>query len=123
MSYRGMGQAVVTGSAPNWAGIARFASSAAGGVGERFAGVFSAAARSNAQARYTASLRALAETIAVRPMAMMWLAQPSGRHRDGLLAIARFASSQARSGGRVAPASTVRGASPPAAVPVVNYSY
>jgi len=110
-----MGQtiAAVSASAPNWAGIARFASNAAGGVGERFAGVFSAAARSNAQARYTASLRALADTIAVRPMAMMWLAQPSGRHRDGLLAIARFASSQARSGGQVAPASTVRVAAPP----------
>jgi len=110
-----MGQtiAAVSASAPNWAGIARFASNAAGGVGERFAGVFSAAARSNAQARYTASLRALADTIAVRPLAMMWLAQPSGRHRDGLLAIARFASSQARSGGQVAPASTVRVAAPP----------
>jgi len=120
-----MGQtiAAVSASAPNWAGIARFASNAAGGVGERFAGVFSAAARSNAQARYTASLRALADTIAVRPMAMMWLAQPSGRHRDGLLAIARFASSQARSGGRAASTSTVRGASPPAAVSVGNYTY
>ena len=111
MSYRGMGQSIaeavrrggaqtVAASSPDWAGIERFARRAAGGMGDRFAGMFSAAQRSNQQAQHTAALRALADTIAVRPLAMMSLAQPASRHRAGLIAIAEFA---ARSGRASAP--------------------
>lgn len=135
MSYRGMGQSIaeavrrggaqaVAASPPDWAGIERFARRAAGGMGDRFAGMFSAAERSNQQVRHTASLRALADTIAVRPLAMMWLAQPASRHRAGLIAIAEFAARSGRSSvplvatpARAAQASgTVRAAGPTSSV-------
>lgn len=146
MSYSGMGQLVseairrggaqaVSASAPDWAGIERFARRAAGGMGDRFAGMLSMAERSNQQARHTASLRALADTIAVRPLAMTWLAQPAIRHRDGLIAIAEFARRSGRASApltvasprtaqasgtvrAVGPTSSVRTATPPTASPM-----
>lgn len=115
MRYRGMGRvAMSSATAPNWAGIERFARNSAGGAGEGIAATFSAAARANRQNRFTASLRALADTVAVRPMAMEWLARPANRHREGLIAVADFAAAQARRGAPVVvrPAAVARPASP-----------
>lgn len=119
MSYRGMGQVAASVSGgTNWAGIERFARTAAGGMGEQIVSPFSSSiSRAARAARMRDALVALADTIAVRPQAMFWLAQPASRHREGLLAIANLAARSARASGgtaRTAPASAPPASTAPA---------
>lgn len=85
----GMGQA----SAPvaDWVSVERFARSRAGSAGGLTAMFESRDARLRRWAGHTSALQSLMGTVAVRPMAMRWLALPASRHRDGLLEIAEFA--------------------------------
>lgn len=98
----GMGQIAARPVAQtDWASIERIARQAAANSSVAAMGVWSA------------TLRSLADTIAVRSLASQWLAMPPSRHREGLLAIADFAANGGRSARHaVPPAQSTAAATP-----------
>lgn len=91
-----------------WLNLARYASGQAGGM-------TGGALATLGSPRYTNALRALADNANVRPLAMQWLRLPAYYHRDGLMAIASYASAMSSayarmSGARSAPVPTPPGA-------------